>query len=124
MTGGEIGGDKSSELLLSDGKYWCQLPGFSDYKYAHTQSGLIACGGGGVTCIDLGTCNGTSCIKFDEGQWKNSHKLLYQRDHHSSWYSPQHGTILIGGDYTTESTTEMLKDNGNSQKSFSLKYRA
>ena len=114
MTGGIGGAGYSVELLLSDGTPWCTLPDLPGFTNRHTQSGLVACGGG---------FDDTSCVTFSEGQWRTSHSLLYPRTEHSAWSSTQHGTIHIGGrSDDSDTTTEVLVDNGESQGSFSLKY--
>ena len=115
VTGGGGEHPSSSELLLSDGTPWCKLPSLPvDDMFGHTQSGLVACGG---------YYTRTSCFTFSGGQWVTSHSLLHERVYHSSWSSSQHGTILMGG-MGSETSTEMLTDNGESQESFTLKYDA
>ena len=110
------GGDdtlKSAEMLLSDGTPWCSVPNLPYETYAHSQSGLVACGG---------VYSKTSCFTLSEGQWTTSHSLLNIRYHHSSWSSPN-GTILLGGEATdSRNSTEMLADSGGSQQSFTLQY--
>ena len=104
---------ESVELLFLNGTSLCSLPSLPDTRLDHTQSGLVACGGNGGR---------SDCIRFSGGQWNKSHSLLYERYGHSSWSSTQHGTILIGGS-GGYSTTEMLTVTGESQESFTLKYR-
>ena len=115
ITGGytDQSADDSVELLFPKGTSLCSLPSLPGSRYYHTQSGLVACGGHGGY---------NDCIKFSGGQWYTSHSLLYERDHHSSWSSTQHGTILIGGSGDSLNTTEILTETGESQKSFTLKY--
>ena len=111
VTGGNAG--TSAEVLLEDGTPWCSLPGLPEDRHGHTQSGLVTCGG-------LYTLS--SCVTFTDGGWSWSHNLTHERYEHSSWTSPVHGTILIGGDVLGY-TTEMLTDTGVAQQSFPLKYR-
>ena len=103
------------EVLLSDGTPWCTLPSLPEPRFEHSQSGLVACGGESTS---------SSCVTFSGGQWNTSHSLSSSRMFHSSWTSAKHGTILMGGGYSSSSltSTEMLTDSGNSQESFELKY--
>ena len=59
VTGG-YGAETSVELLLDDGSPWCRLPNLPGPMQGHTQSGLVACGGGGGS--------GTSCVTFTGGE--------------------------------------------------------
>ena len=110
----------SVELLHSDGSPWCSLPNLPEYgRYAHTQTGLEACGGYGP-----GEGTTTTCVRLEAGSWTPSHQLVKQRSWHSSWASPA-GTLLIGGGYDDHgmNTTELLDANtGDSVTSFPLKY--
>ena len=88
----------------------------SQSKYDHSQSGLIACGGG----YDNYTMR--SCIKFEDGSWTTlTDNLVKERYLHSSWVSPDGDILLIGGDYSL-TTTEIVYQNGTSIRSFDLKY--
>ena len=85
-----------------------------DDRYAHTQSGLVACGGYGSY---------TSCLSFSSGEWRTSHELYYSRYEHSSWMSQQ-GLVLMGG-VGHENTAELVtveSDVGNFVVPFILKY--
>ena len=108
----------SVELLHSDGSPWCSLPNLPEYgRYAHTQTGLEACGGYGP-----GEGTTTTCVRLEAGSWTPSHQLVEQRRSHSSWASPA-GTLLMGG--YNEQTTELLDANtGDSVTSFPLKYNS
>ena len=118
VSGGNVDsmmGDKSVEVLHSDGTPWCSLPDLPEDRSYHTQTGLLACGG---VSNEIWT---TSCFKFSEGKWKPSHKLKKERQYHSSWASPR-GTVLMGGSPTWK-TTELLDDTtGVSVMHFPLKY--
>ena len=124
-TGSPISSGREVEILRSDGTAWCSLPDLPGGGWAHhTQSGLVTCGGNGAY-------HSKSCVTFDtsDGSWRTSHHLLHDRCYHSSWFSEQHGIILMGGgdyyspDNTSLTTTERLNDNGGSDETFHLKYR-
>ena len=103
------------EILHANGSYWCSLPNLPDDRYSHTQSGLVTCGG-------YRSDTRTSCLTFSSGQWRTSHQLQHSRYHHSSWMS-QHGVVLMGGStWDSQTTTEMLTEDGQSSPSFTLKY--
>ena len=115
MTGGS-GTYKSAEVLFTNGSSICELPQMSQSKYGHTQSGLTACGG---------YVSGTerSCIKFEDGSWTTlTDNLVEERRDHSSWVSPDGDILLIGG-YYSDTTTEIVYQNGTSIRSFDLKYK-
>ena len=112
---GGVGAWRSVEILRDNGSYWCALPGLPDDRLDHSQSGLMACGGGDDTM--------TSCVTFSDGLWIVSHHPLqnYIKEH-SSWMSP-HGVVLMGGVYSdSQATTEILTDDGGSIPGFALKY--
>ena len=116
VTGGSP--SKSSvEVLHSDGSPWCSLPDLPDDRYAHTQTGLEACGGGYSSAIK------TTCVRLSGGSWSPSHQLVEKRAYHSIWASPA-GTLLMGSnEYKRKNTTELLDTNtGKSVRSFPLKY--
>merc|ERR1712227_688024 len=62
----------------------------------------------------------TSCYTFTNGVWTKSHTLRHVRYHHSSWTSPM-GIVLMGGG-SSYTTTELLRDDGQSTEYFLLKY--
>ena len=89
--------------------HYCSLPDLPDGRQDHTQSGLVACGGGDTNDTK------TSCVTFSSGQWTASHILQHERSGHSSWLSP-YGNLLMG----TDNTTEMLTDDGKSVMNFTF----
>ena len=107
----------SVELLHGDGRPWCSLPDLPVISFGHSQTGLEACGGGGP--LDY------KCARLSNGSWELSHMLAEEpagRIGHSSWASPL-GTVLIGGTYKENSTTELLDDTTDSSTfHFPLKY--
>ena len=106
------------ELLSNDGTHWCNLPDLPEERYFHTQSGLIACGGSPNVTTSY------SCVTFSSGEWTHSHDLNHERVAHSAWSSSRYGTILMGGnswDSNSETTTEVLRDNGKTEESFELR---
>ena len=116
VTGDGGGNERSVEALLSNGSSLCSLPDLPYDYYYHTQSGLVTCGGGSSTLTE------TSCYTFTSGVWTKSHTFRLERYGHSSWTSPM-GIVLMGGwDSVSETTTELLTDDGQSTEHFSLKY--
>ena len=101
----------SVELLHINGSRSCSLPPMPKPRTRHTQSGLIACGG-------YGEGIGTSCVTLSS-DWEKTHTLRKTRYFHSAWSSPR-GVMLIGGEGDT--TTEILKENGDTIPGFTLDY--
>ena len=123
VTGG-IGTTKSVqtsvELLSSNGTRLCSLPNLPEKRYYHSQTGVLACGGG-----SRGSGSAyKSCFKFADSRWKKSHTMGTSRYGHTGWASPQ-GVLLIGGtdrtDTQSQTSTELLTDNGGATPSFTLK---
>ena len=112
VSGGNDEAKKSVEVLHGDGTPWCSLPDLPDDRWYHTQTGLLACGGEDTKL---------SCTKFSGGKWKPSHKLKKERQFHSSWASPA-GTVLMGGDPSSETTELLDETTGDSVMHFPLKY--
>ena len=136
MTGGEAAkGSKlrSVEVLHSDGSPWCDLPDLPRTRYAHTQTGLEACGGltsdSSISYDDEEydedfDAPKVTCVRFSGGSWNHSYSLEVWRSFHSSWASPA-GILIMGassGKHTK--TTEILNDShdGESVMHFPLKY--
>ena len=111
VTGGS-GDTTSVELLLLNGTRLCALPDLPAARYWHSQSGSLACGGGG-------TNERTSCVKFSGGSWQQTHTLGQRRYGHTAWASPR-GVLLMGSTYDSYITTELLNDDGSSTASFNL----
>ena len=114
---GDVGDNfRSVEALLSNGSSLCSLPDLPYDYYYHTQSGLVTCGGGSSTLTE------TSCYTFTNRIWTKSHTLRHSRYYHSSWTSHM-GIVLMGGDdIDSDTTTELLTDDGIPTEHFSLKY--
>ena len=117
VTGGWVEGDEdtSVELLNLDGSWHCSLPPLPERRYAHTQTGLVACGG-------FKNNSEKSCVRFSKGEeeWKKSHTLKKRRWSHVSWDSPD-GVLLMGGQGSF-TTTELLTNNGDTTPGFKIKY--
>ena len=113
VTGGYSSGT-SVELLFLNGTRLCALPDLPEARYQHSQSGLLACGGGSSSSSEV-----TSCVTFSGGTWEQTHTLGQSRYAHTSWASPQ-GVLLMGSAYDSYTTTELLNDDGSSTASFTL----
>ena len=115
ITGGSPARDVGNlvELLSSNGTHICELQSLPDNRYAHSQNGLVACGGGNT--VD-------SCLIFADGSWKkHGTTLLNRRWHHSSWIRGNE-VMLIGGGFSPN-TTETISFNGVHQAAFYLEHR-
>ena len=113
VTGTYFGNSRSVEALREDGSSLCTLPDLPNNYYYHTQSGLVTCGGGTSSIR-------TSCIRLIDGKWLQSNTLIHGRYLHTSWTSPM-GIVLMGG-MSSDTTTELLTDDGQSVELFPLKY--
>ena len=76
VSGGITGGYTTAEVevLSSGGGAWCSLPALPAPRSHHTQSGLLACGGGYE-----GANISTSCSALVAGAWQPSHLLAQPR---------------------------------------------
>ena len=99
-----------------NGSSICELPPMPYSKRYHTQSGLTACGGTYYIYTEK------ICIKFEDGSWTTlTDNLVEERYRHSSWVTPDGDILLIGGQYSN-TTTEIVYQDGTSIRSFDLKY--
>ena len=90
----------------------CTVPPLPAYRSSHTQDGEVACGGSGSSY---------SCDSLTASGWTTSHQLVSPRHRHVSWRSPD-GLLLMGGEYSLQ-TTELLTDTSSSSSpSFDLEY--
>ena len=105
----------SVELLYTNGSQICSLPDLPYLSQGHTQTGVTLCGG--HRSPQRTTCHTLS----SSGSWELSHNLTENRREHCAWDSPQ-GIILIGGDFS-DTTTEILLENGETNPGFNLDYR-
>ena len=137
VTGGEAAKRsklRSVEVLHSDGSPWCALPDLPKTRYAHTQTGLEACGGltsdTGISYDDDMEYDEdfdapkVTCVRFSGGSWNQSYGLEVWRSSHSSWASPA-GILIMGAERGPDTkTTEILNDShdGESVPHFPLKY--
>ena len=88
--------------------------------WEHTQSGLVACGGGESETTKI-------CQTFSSGHWEKTHTLLKSRNLHIAWSSP-FGTLLMGGSLCSGQlpsckTTEVINDFGESRAGFELTHK-
>ena len=108
---------KRVELLHPDGTHMCELESLPDKRIAHTQSGLITCGG-------YYTPN--SCLIFSlyNGTWQNHGSTLKQPRRGHSNSRRGNTTLLIGGIDSDSSsmTTEMISMDGTQETSIKLKH--
>ena len=113
VTGGhDTNANTNVELLHSNGTRLCSLPNLPVFRYLHSQTGLLICGGGNDP-------RQRSCITFSEGSWKKTHTLRGRgRVGHNAWLVPQ-GVLLMGGGHSG-TTTEVLTDSGQTTLSFNL----
>ena len=109
----------SVNLLSEEGYYLCSLPRLAGIRRYHTQTGLVACGGGDPDADPGIEYQTRTCDTFSHGKWRESHNLMFQRYKHAAWASPL-GVILMGG-YYSPFTTELLNNDGTSQPMFDLK---
>ena len=118
MTGGWNGDDLRSVLVYHPGtNTTCTLPRLDPPGIsAHSQDGLVACGGkfpSSRSCCTLNT---------DTAQWTTTHRLSEPRWGHTSWKREDGSNLLIGGAFS-ETTTELVSDSsGVSTPGFTLKY--
>jgi len=99
----------SAEALNIDGTRLCNLPDLPTPRRHHSMSGRMICGG-------------KSCIKFDQGNWKEfPWKLQEERGQHSSWKRSDGKTRLLGG-YNSRTTSEIISETG-SEMGFPMKYK-
>merc|ERR1719300_1167394 len=102
---------KSVELYHSNFTHWLTLPNLIDDRAAHTQNGLLACGG---------TYSGQNCETLNLGvnTWKEF-ALDIDRHYHTSWSRPS-GAILFGG-WSHEAQISAVKVTGTKHSTaFSL----
>ena len=104
------------ELLDEHGKLICSLPNLPDERFGHTQTGLMACGGGNKSHSI------STCLTFQNGSWIYSY-MTEARFSHSSWKSPN-GVMLLGGKMIHPLlSSEILTEDGEWNSSFDLHYK-
>ena len=104
--------------MRDNGTSFCTLPNFPEKRIAHSQAGLVSCGGSWEA-------TGDTCLTFSNGMWNLTHTLIYERNSHKSWASPI-GVIIIGGraDDNSKDVTELLTSDGMTKEHFRLQYEA
>ena len=93
----------------------CSLPALPDERFDHTMDSLLICGG-----YDSSTL--TTCLSFTSGQWIPSHTLVEARYDHTSWQTEQ-GLVLMGGDYSLDTSEIVAKAGEQGRPSFAMQYR-
>ena len=115
---GEVGGYFSSEVFLPSTSTSCLMSTELEVeRWYHTLDGLLLCGG------VWGDAE-TSCEKFSltTGKWAfTNHTLQEERGRHMSW-EVEEGTILMGGSSRDPATSEIVKHDGTTERSFDMKY--
>ena len=92
----------SVEVIFANGTRYCSLPDLPKERYRHTQNGLTICGGRrSDNCITLSDDGDGST------QWTQSHTLIYTRDDHTSWPLGDGTVVLMGGEFSPN-TTEII----------------
>ena len=79
-------------------------------RFWHSQDGLLACGG--TTCEQFSPATGTWAL--------TGHTLQEERQGHVSW-SVEEGTLLMGG-VNSGTTSEIVKHDGTTERTFELQY--
>ena len=111
VTGGEPPYPKKAEALNIDGTRLCVLPDLPTLRRYHSMSGGMVCGG----------YDDPTCMKFDEGKWKEfSWRLQESRNLHISWARPNGKIRLLGG-FNSPRSSEIVSEAG-SLAGFTLKY--
>merc|ERR1719347_139980 len=90
----------SVEVLNPSSGKTCSLPSLPDEREAHTSTGLTLCGG---------VLTSTSCITFSSGEWVTSHTLAEERYLHSAWMTNNKDIVLIGGDYSGNTSETLIE---------------
>ena len=98
---------------MEDPELTCTLPPLPDQRVDHTMSGLTVCGG-------TGDWQSKTCLTLDHSQWRVSHHLTLGRTKHISWTLGEE-TFLIGGSKSSK-TSEIIRDDGSVEPSFSLNH--
>ena len=81
----------------------------------HTMEGKTICGGYNTP---------TTCMTLISGEWVTSHDLLEKRWDHSSWGINETHTVLLGGGYSSFTTSETVLEGENfSQPGFTLQHK-
>ena len=104
----------SAEVFSVSTNHSCVLPALPDQRYLHTISSLTLCGG-------YFTSTRTSCISFSSGVWVPSHSLAERRSWHTSW-EREEGLLLLGGEYSSNTTELLTEGSEEGVPAFSLQY--
>ena len=113
--GGPSSALRTGEVYVPATNSTCSLPNFSSDTWAHSQDGLLQCGGSPTP---------TKCHTLKDGKWIVSHTLKRARSWHVSW-TPKDGsgTYLLGG-YAkgSQNNSAFVKRDGTEVPAFPLKY--
>ena len=109
------GAYRTVEVLFANGTLYSTLPDLPDNRYYHSQDGLNACGGGSSGTYD-------NCVTLTDGQWTQSHTLLYNRIYHTSWALEDGRLVLMGGSISRRTTEILSPGTSTTTEGFTLKY--
>ena len=117
ITGGyDSDGNVLNSVELYGEEFQCKMNASMNDKrsgHASPEQAPVVCGGGdGPTVDSLTTCE---TMDTTTGVWRRSHTLNQERVASVMWR-----TRLMGGWYSSGTTTEVLQDDGSSENSFSL----
>ena len=104
------------EVLFPNGTSYCSLTDLPEDRSSHCHDGLVICGGG------FSSDTYGNCVTLTDGQWTESHKLLYQRNQHTSWALGDGRVMLMGGRRSLTTTEILTPGSSTSTKGFALKY--
>ena len=118
ISGGlNFGARRSVEAIFPNGTNLRTLPDLpierSLGRFDHSQDGFTA-------------CSAHDCVTLSDGQWKQSHTLLYDRYGHTSWTLGDGRIVLMGGWSRNFGTTTEIITPGSpiNTEGFNLKYYA
>ena len=120
ITGGYKGSDRLATIYDPESNTSCNVTSLPEDRFYHTQHGDKLCGGG------FSNTAAKTCVQWkqNEEQWNLSNTLTVPRIDHVSWTTDT-GTYLIGGrgQEGQDLSTELVKEDGTTERGFPLKYK-
>ena len=96
----------------------CHIPDLPQPRWAHTQDGILVCGGYGFG--QVGEDVMSSCLSLGgQGGWRRSHQLLSRRHEHTSWRT-EAGVMLLGGEASYTTSEVVSEESQEVRPSFDL----